>query len=213
MQKRLFLFIGSVLIVVTLAVFLLLRATLGVSTAHVNAPRERSTASSSLIDTQGTKTHQPQATPAPQANTLAIPSINVNAPVESVGIDANNDLAVPATNPWSDVGLYKYGATPGAQGSAVIDGHLDRPGGAPAVFWYLRNIKVGALVIFTNAAGKTLHFKVTSFAYYPPADAPLAAIFSKTGGAYLNLITCAGKWIAPAHQTTLRLVVYTVLVS
>lgn len=143
---------------------------------------------------------------------LNIPAIGVNAFVESLGLRSNGDLATPTQHPWDDVGWYDLGPHPGDTGSAVIDGHLDRPGGYPAVFWRLRDIHVGDAVLVTNAGGGTLHFRVTRIAYYSPNQAPLQDIFGNQGGRYLNLITCAGDWIPSQHQTTLRLVVYTTLV-
>lgn len=143
---------------------------------------------------------------------LSIPAIGVNAFVESLGLRSNGDLTTPTRSPWDDVGWYDLGPYPGETGSAVIDGHLDRPGGYPAVFWLLRNIQVGDDVQVVNNGGGTLHFRVTRIAYYPPNQAPLQDIFGNQGGKYLNLITCAGDWIPSQHQTTLRLVVYTTLV-
>ncbi len=144
---------------------------------------------------------------------IIIPSINVNAPVENVAIQSNGDLGTPQQNPWEGVGWYSNGPRPGQAGSAVIDGHLDRPGGYPAVFWDLRKVSVGDMIMVVDASGKTLRFRVTRTAAYPPQDAPLQEIFGDTGGTYLNLITCAGTWIPSQHQTTLRLVVYATLVQ
>src|SRR5579863_6103654 len=163
-------------------------------------------------------TPRPAATVQPKAPIsaalpvrLVIPAIGVNAAVERVGIVANGDLATPTGHPWDDVGWYDLGTLPGERGSAVIDGHLDRPGGYPAVFWYLRNIHVGDAVFVTEKDGKQLRFHVTRIAYYTPQDAPLQDIFGNRSGNYLNLITCAGDWIPSQGQTTLRLVVYTTL--
>jgi sortase (surface protein transpeptidase) len=142
---------------------------------------------------------------------LVIPAIEIDASIESVGVRPDGDVATPAYNPWEDVGWYDLGPLPGERGSAVIDGHLDRPGGYPAVFWRLRDMQVGDDVQVTSSAGLTLHFRVIRIAYYPPDQAPLQDIFGNLGGRYLNLITCAGDWIAREHQTTLRLVVYTSL--
>jgi len=139
---------------------------------------------------------------------LVIPAIEINASVESVGIRSDSDLATPTQHPWEDVGWYDLGPFPSERGSAVIDGHLDRPGGYPAVFWRLRDIQVGDDVQVIGSAGKALHFRVTRIAYYPADQAPLQDIFGNLGGRYLNLITCAGDWIPGQHQTTLRLVVY-----
>ncbi len=142
---------------------------------------------------------------------LIIPAIGVNAFIESVGTQSNGDLATPTHNPWEDAGWYNLGPHPGERGSAVIDGHLDRPGGYPAVFWRLRDLHFGDEVLVMNMAGKTLHFRVTRTALYSPQEAPLQDIFGNWGGIYLNLLTCAGDWIPSEHQTTLRLVVYTSL--
>ena len=142
---------------------------------------------------------------------LFIPAIDVNASIEKVGVASDGDLAVPTHNPWEDVGWYESGPYPGEQGSAVIDGHLDRPGGYPAVFWHLRDLHVGNKVTVIDTYGKTFHFHVTGIVFYSPQDAPIEQIFANNSGIYLNLITCAGDWIASQHQTTLRLVVYTIL--
>lgn len=93
----------------------------------------------------------------------------------------------------------------------MIDGHLDRPGGFPAVFWKLREMHIGDEVMVVDTHGNTLRFRATHIAFYSPEDAPLLEIFGSTGGTFLNLITCAGDWIPSQHQTSLRLVVFTSL--
>jgi LPXTG-site transpeptidase (sortase) family protein len=153
-----------------------------------------------------------QPKPPQLLGTLVIPAIDVNAPIESVGILPDGAMAVPVQRPWDGVGWYRYGPWPGAQGSAVIDGHLDRPGGYPAVFWKLRDLHAGDLVMVVNSGRQTLRFRVIQIAAYEPAIAPLQKIFRNNSGKFLNLITCAGTWIPSIHQTTFRLVVYTVLV-
>jgi sortase (surface protein transpeptidase) len=144
---------------------------------------------------------------------LLIPAIGVNTAIERVEILANGNLATPTRHPWDDVGWYGLGPEPGARGSAVIDGHLDRPGGSPAVFWNLRKLRRGDSVMVIDTQGRMLRFRVLEVSLYQPQAAPLQAIFGNHPGNDLNLITCAGDWIASQHQTTLRLVVYTTLVS
>jgi sortase (surface protein transpeptidase) len=169
---------------------------------HALSPAVRPTTRSTL-----TLTSKVKANPV----RLLIPAIGVNAPIESVGILLNGELAVPTLEPWEDVGWYKSGPRPGERGSAVIDGHLDRLGGSPAVFWRLRDMHVGNEVMVIDASGKTLRFHVTGIAFYSPQNAPIQEIFGNDSGIYLNLITCAGDWIPSQHQTNLRLVVYTSL--
>jgi LPXTG-site transpeptidase (sortase) family protein len=168
---------------------------------------------SHTININATSTRLPEGKMVPASNPvrLIIPAIAINAPVEEVGTQANADLATPTQNPWQDVGWYNLGPQPGERGSAVIDGHLDRPGGFPAVFWHLRDLHVGDEVLVKNSSGITLRFQVTRIEFYPPQDAPIQDIFGNWGGTYLNLITCAGDWIPSQHQTNMRLVVYTSL--
>lgn len=142
---------------------------------------------------------------------LVIPTLGVNASIEPVGVSADGNLAVPTQKPWDGVGWYQDGPYPGTQGSAVIDGHLDRPGGSPAVFWNLRNLHIGDIVMVITPGEKPLHFRVLKMRDYAPEHAPLQTIFENKTGVFLNLITCAGQWIPSQHQTTLRLVIYTTL--
>jgi|SRR5450755_372495 sortase (surface protein transpeptidase) len=143
---------------------------------------------------------------------LIIPTIGVNASIEPVGVLSDGDLAVPTQEPWDGVGWYQYGPYPGARGSAVIDGHLDRPGGSPAVFWKLQSLHIGDSIKVVNPGEKPLHFRIVNMKYYTANNAPLQTIFGNRAGTFLNLITCAGQWIPKQHQTTLRLVIYTALV-
>ncbi|GER87734.1 class F sortase [Dictyobacter vulcani] len=140
---------------------------------------------------------------------LIIPAIGINAPVELVGKNADGLMEVPTRNRWEGAGWYKDGPSPGQTGSAVIDGHLDRPGGAPAVFWRLRELHIGDIVTVKEKTGRTVRFKVTKVASYKHDEAPVEQIFGQKNGNFLNLITCAGVWIPAEHQTTERLVVYT----
>jgi LPXTG-site transpeptidase (sortase) family protein len=153
---------------------------------------------------------QPKSTVA-NPSRLIIPAIGVDAFIETLGMLPSGDMATPTQHPWEDVGWYYSGPHPGERGSAVIDGHLDRPGGYPAVFWRLRDMHIGDDVQVLNTNGKKLHFHVTRIALYTPQNAPIQDIFGNKGGTYLNLITCAGDWIQSQHQTTLRMVVFTAL--
>ena len=140
---------------------------------------------------------------------LLIPALGVDAPIEPVGVLSNGALNVPHKNPWTGVGWYRDGPVPGQLGSAVIDGHLDRPRGVPAVFWNLHQLHRGDTVTIVAAQGAALHFHVLRSQAYQPDKAPLDKIYADTSGRYLNLITCAGAWLPSQHQTAKRLVVYT----
>jgi Sortase (surface protein transpeptidase) len=169
----------------------------------------------------------PQATPgkqisSPQTNSqrlniqaarLIIPAIGIDAPIEAVGRDASGHLGVPTKHRWDGVAWYQEGPVPGQLGSSVIDGHLDKVGGAPAIFWNLHKLRVGDMVSVRDKQDHVLHFQVTKVSNYRPDAAPLGQIFGETDGSYLNLITCSGNWSFEENQYLQRLVIFTRLVS
>jgi len=61
-----------------------------------------------------------------------IPSINIDAAIEYVGLTSNGAMAVPKGP--NDVGWFELGPRPGDIGSAVIAGHDGWKDGIPAVF-------------------------------------------------------------------------------
>jgi sortase (surface protein transpeptidase) len=197
-----------------LAAVLLLSAYLSINTvaSATGQPVARASSGEAASKANAALSPTPPAISPDTPLRLLIPSVGINAPVEMLSFGSNGDLATPTQHPWDDVGWYDQGPRPGERGSAVIDGHLDRPGAFPAVFWNLGHVQIGEDVQVTNSAGKTLHFRVTGVMYYTPDQAPLQEIFGNQSGTYLNLITCAGDWIPDQHQTTLRLVVFTTLV-
>jgi sortase (surface protein transpeptidase) len=184
----------------------LLLIVLGCARMPENSPSAQPTAGSPIVT--GTPLTVPAANALAVPVRLIIPSIQVDAAIEPVGVLSNGDLDTPRQHPWNDVGWYTAGPRPGERGSAVLDGHLDRPGGFPAVFWNLHSMQVGDTIKVQMSSGRSLLFHVTRVAAYPPQDAPLQAIFGDSGGNYLNLITCAGDWIPWQHQTALRMVVF-----
>jgi LPXTG-site transpeptidase (sortase) family protein len=143
---------------------------------------------------------------------LLIPAIGVDAPIEMVGQDSQGRMGVPTKNQWNGVGWYQNGTVPGAQGSAVIDGHLDTTTGAPAVFWKLGDLHLGDMVMVKDKTGHKAQFRVFKIQSYTLAQAPLDQIFAKNDGTYLNLITCSGSWDYSQNQFNQRLVVFTQLV-
>ncbi|HWP61604.1 MAG TPA: class F sortase [Candidatus Paceibacterota bacterium] len=144
---------------------------------------------------------------------LIIPSINVNANVQSVGLFWNGDGSMGIPTNFTDVAWYNGGPRPGEPGSAVIDGHLDGKDVKEAVFYNLDKLKAGDLVEVVDSKGQTLQFKVVATKSYD-YNAPTNDIFSNDiSKARLNLITCAGDWDAAHKIYSQRIVVFTELVS
>lgn len=143
--------------------------------------------------------------------TLDIPAIHVHATVESVGLDSHRQMDVPK-NP-QDVAWYNLGSQPGEVGNAVIDGHVDTPTGAPAVFAKLKNVHLGDTIDVIERQHIKHEFVVTSIQDLPTAIFPTNRIFGPTTETRLNLITCAGTWDNNTSNYSERLVVFSKLVK
>jgi LPXTG-site transpeptidase (sortase) family protein len=138
-----------------------------------------------------------QTYPASYPKQLRIPSIEVNAKIQYVGITKNGNMATP--NNFTDVGWFQNGIVPGNQGSAVIDGHVDNGLAWPAVFANLGNLNIGDDIYIDTIGGTTIDFKVIGIKNYDP-NADTEEIFNQNDGNYLKLITCAGTW-SILHKT------------
>lgn len=135
---------------------------------------------------------------------LRIPSLNINAKVESVGVKDDGTMATPSN--FDNVAWYSPGAKPGGQGSAVIAGHVNNALLRSGVFEHLSQIKTGDYVTVEDSVGKAVVYRVTSMAVYE-SDAPTDALFAVTGPSRLVLITCDGDWIPALRSYDKRLVV------
>ncbi len=137
---------------------------------------------------------------------LEIPSIQVNAAVEAVGVDATNTMQTPS-EPFG-VAWYKYGARPGQKGNAVVAGHVDYAGIGPVVFWDVRFLKPGAEIFVTDDAGRRWRFLVTALESYHVNDFPGQRVFGQTDETALNLITCNGDFDPITRSYDQRIVAY-----
>jgi len=137
---------------------------------------------------------------------LEIPKLEISAKVQYVGLNSKNEMDVPSNN--SDVAWFSLGAVPGRKGSAVIAGHLDGMSGKPAIFWNLHKLEIGNDIYIIDNSGDKKHFQVVSIEKYETGFAPMEKIFGLNDGAYLNLITCSGKWDKTKNNYGERLVVF-----
>jgi LPXTG-site transpeptidase (sortase) family protein len=134
----------------------------------------------------------PPPPPVPQPpGRLIIKSIGINAAVVPVTVDRDGAMATPTTS--HEVGWYSPGVVPGETGDAVIDGHLDWYDTSRAVFYNLKQMKVGDDVEVQRLDGITKHFRVTSVRSVP-WNSTVPGMFEGTGAPRLTLITCGGTW-------------------
>jgi len=139
---------------------------------------------------------------------LAIPKINVNAVVESVGL--THDGSMDAPKGPTNVALFNRGPRPGEKGSAVITGHYGQwEDGKDSVFDDLHTLKKGDIIHVEHGDGTTVSFVVRELRTYAEYDDATEVFGSSDGEAHLNLITCAGTWDKPTNTYSHRLVVFT----
>lgn len=157
---------------------------------------------------------QPTITQAVQTEpgipqTISIPSIDVTANVESVGLNDKNKMDTPKDP--DNVAWFNLGYKPGVAGNAVIAGHLDKVTGAPAVFWNISKLKVGDTITITDDNNNNWTFTVKRIESYEENQFPLQEVFGPSSQPMLNLITCQGTWNAAERSYSHRLVVYSQL--
>ncbi len=137
---------------------------------------------------------------------ISIPSIGVDAVVESVGKDAQGTMKTPST--FSRVAWYSPGSKPGQAGNAVLAGHVNNALTKAGVFEHLADIALGATITVFDSSGQTLTYTVRDVENYATDGAPADVIFSRMGPPQLVLVTCAGDWDSKTHSFNKRLVVF-----
>ncbi|MFD1927987.1 class F sortase [Sporosarcina siberiensis] len=89
---------------------------------------------------------------------LEIPNLKVDAVIENVGRIENGQMGVPKDP--DNIGWFEPGIKPGAQGNAVMAGHIDSLTG-PAVFYDLEKLVQGDEIIVHGENDETIRFIVT----------------------------------------------------
>ncbi|MFJ3876448.1 class F sortase [Streptomyces sp. NPDC090077] len=145
----------------------------------------------------------PDRPPAPAADVevlehssvqrIRIPTINVDAPVMTVGLDAQGWIDAPPPQDRNLAGWYLNGISPGQQGSAVIVGHVDNAQG-PAVFYGLGSLKPGSRIEVERYDGRTAVFEVYGVEVFSKEAFPGSRVYGDTGHPELRVITCGGSY-------------------
>lgn len=125
---------------------------------------------------------------------VAIPTIDVRAPVVGVGRAPDGSIATPSIDAPEEAGWYRLGPTPGERGTAVIVGHVDTAN-RPAVFQKLANLKHGKVVEVTREDRKVAAFSVDTVERFPKTAFPADRVFAAGDSSHLVLVTCGGPWI------------------
>lgn len=137
---------------------------------------------------------------------LKIPSINVDATVEYVGLTSSGAIDVPKNS--TDVAWFNLGPRPGENGSAVITGHYGWKRENKSAFDNLFKVHKGDKLYVEDGKGKIISFVVRESRRYDP-NANASDVFeSSDGKAHLNLITCEGDWDKDSKSYSKRLVIF-----
>jgi LPXTG-site transpeptidase (sortase) family protein len=137
---------------------------------------------------------------------LRIPSINVDAAIESVGITTNGGVDVPK-DPFN-VAWFNQGPFPGEEGNSIVVGHYGWKNYKPVVFNNLYKLQKGGKIFIEDGDGKITTFVVREVKRYSYNEDANAVFISSDSKAHLNLITCSGAWDENLGTHLSRLVVF-----
>jgi LPXTG-site transpeptidase (sortase) family protein len=146
----------------------------------------------------------PTPTPEPPANRFVIPTVGIRAVVETQGLDANLVMEEP-DDPFQ-VAWYDFTAKPGTPGNAVFAGHVDHIRVGRAVFWNLRNVKIGDVMEYHSIDGQIYRYRVARITTQP-ASAPANDFVAPTAVETMTVITCTGSFDRNSLSYNQRLIV------
>ena len=152
--------------------------------------------------------------PASKPESIDIPAIDVESPLQFLGLTEDHTLVVPTPGPTYDIAAwYKHSSTPGDLGPSVIYGHVDSAAEGPSVFFNLGNLRPGHKVFVTRADGVRAVFEVDGVRSYPKEEFPTRQVYGNTDHAALRLITCGGPFDSAAGSYLENIVVYASLIG
>jgi LPXTG-site transpeptidase (sortase) family protein len=173
------------------------------------APSSSQTAATSVVTTPPPSAALSSVLAAKVTDRLAIPVLGINAPVISLGL-ISGALDTPKTL-WQ-VGRYNAGSNAGSLGTTIIVGHSGAPGQV-GVFEHLNIVKVGDLIAYKYADGRSFTYKVISSKAYPETTATAVTLFHQTANPTLNLVSCFGQWDAKTSDYNERWIITSQLIS
>jgi hypothetical protein len=142
---------------------------------------------------------------------LDIPAIKVHTRVMSLGLKSDATVEVPPLDRDAPAGWYRYLASPGEIGPAVILGHVDSARDGPAVFYRLGLMRRGNTIKVTRADGAVAVFTVQSVVEVDKSAFPTTAVYGPTNTAELRLVTCGGSFDRSRHSYRDNIIVFATL--
>jgi LPXTG-site transpeptidase (sortase) family protein len=103
------------------------------------------------------------------------------------------------------------GGYPGDGGTTTLAGHVDYHPNYQAVFWYLRNIQVGAEIQYQRADGRVVKYTVDWAGAVSDPNYDWGALVASGGTESIVLITCDGVFNPATHEYSNRFVAHGVI--
>jgi len=136
---------------------------------------------------------------------LTVPGLDLaDAPIRDVGVEPNGEMEIPGA---SEIGWYRWSASPGQAGSSVLAAHIAF-NGRDGVFRELDEVVVGDRFTVHYDDGSTRDFEVTELGQYAKQALPFDRVFAKTGEPSVVLITCGGDFNRCLNSYEDNVVVY-----
>ncbi|WP_375336772.1 class F sortase [Amycolatopsis sp. SID8362] len=160
-------------------------------------------------DTAPAPAPSPVAAQKPVADPVSIdvPSIDAHSSLVPLGLNQDKTVQVPPVDQPLQAGWYRLGALPGQPGPAVILGHIDG-NHQKGIFWRLHEMKQGDQVVIGRKDGSKATFTVTKVDQVAKKEFPTEAVYGKTAGSEIRLITCGGAFDAAKHSYLDNIIVY-----
>jgi sortase (surface protein transpeptidase) len=122
---------------------------------------------------------------------ITIPSLGVDAPVDSVGVYEDGWVEIPED--VMRVGWYRFGAAPNVgAGSTVIVGHRDGVSQGAGAFYSISALNPGDVIDIELADGQVRSYEVVAREAVSRDLLPSGEIFATDGPEILTLISCIG---------------------
>ncbi len=104
------------------------------------------------------------------------------------------------------VAWYDFTARPGTPGNTVFAGHVDHIRVGRAVFWNLRNLKIGDVMEYHSIDGQLYRYRVTRITTQS-ASAPANDFVAPTSVETMTVITCTGSFDRGSLSYNQRLII------
>lgn len=171
----------------------------GGQSAPTQAPTESATlaptpAPTAAVDVPTTNAGLDNQRPLPvEPVRLRIDSLNIDMPVQPVGLAADGAMELPEDP--ADAAWYRFGAWPASgQGSTVIAAHVDSLKYEIGPMARLPEATAGTEIIVTTADGAETVYVVADEGMVVKQDVPWESVFDRAGESRLTLVTCGGEF-------------------